>query len=174
MCDANSCASVGGGASSRDNVALLLALSVAMSLCVAFMPRGASAQQSYSDYYRKSLKQTGGGLGTESSSRYLYDKYFYHNPAVSPYLNLARGDTMSGTSYQAYVKPELARREAALKAQSAYLQQRKLQGNIGDTRFPGAGFVGGTPADAWLKPVPPVKSTPSFYYNHWYGGWANR
>jgi hypothetical protein len=162
------------GASLPARVSLLVGLGAAVALCLAAAPQRAGAQQSYSDYYRRSLAQTGGGLGTESSSRYLYDKYFYHNVAVSPWVNLDRPDTASGTGFEAYVVPELARRQAALTTQSAYIQQRKLQGNVGETVYPGAGFVGGTPANAWLKPVPPVKANSSAYYNHWYGGWMNR
>jgi hypothetical protein len=170
MRDANPRASVPRGASHRAKVSLLTGLIAATAVCLVVPPRGACAQQSYSDYYRNTLRQTGGGLGTASSSRYLYDKYYYHRPTVSPYMNLNRPDPLGSTSYQAYVRPELQRRETAMKTQSAYIQQRKLQGNVGDTRYPGAGFVGGTPADAWHKPLPPPKATPSVYYNHWYGG----
>ncbi len=174
MCTANLLCGARGGAARRARALVLVGLGATMALCLVVPPRAADAQQSYSDYYRKSLPKTGGGLGTGSSSRYLYDKYFYHRPTVSPYVNLGRAGTLSGTSYQAYVKPELERREAASKARSAYLQQRKLEGRVGETRYPGAGFVGGTRSDAWLKPVPPTKSTPSFYYNHWYGGHKSR
>jgi hypothetical protein len=37
----------------------------------------------YGSYYT----QNAGTRGVNNSSRYLYDKYFYHNTAVSPYLN---------------------------------------------------------------------------------------
>lgn len=155
----------------RARALLLVGMAVGTMACLTAVSLEASAQQSYSDYYRSSLPKTGGGLGTENSNRYLYDKYFYHNPAVSPYMNLERRDTLGGTSYQAYVRPEQQRREAAMKTQATYLQQRKLQGNIGDTRFPGAGFVGGTVQDARLKPVPPPRLNTPTYYNTWYSGW---
>jgi hypothetical protein len=125
---------------------------------------------SYGAYFT----QSAGTRGVQSSSRYLYDKYFYQRPTVSPYLNLARPGGDIGASYQTFVRPEVERREAASRASMAYVQQRKLEGKVGETRFPGAGFVGGTVNDAILKPVPQVKSTPSSYFNHWYGGWANR
>lgn len=173
MRDAYPGASIRRG-NSRTAKTLLVGLAAALALDLADPPCTAHAQQSYSDYYNKALIQTGGGLGTNSANRYLYDKYFYHSAPVSPYINIDRPDPFGSTSYQAYVKPELQRRQAALNRQSAYLQQRKLQGNIGDTRYPGAGFVGGTAANAWLKPVPAVKTTPSAYYNHWYGGWSKR
>ena len=142
--------------------------------CLLVLAASAFAQQGYGQYYQKDFKKTGGGLGAGNSNKYLYDKYFYHRPTVSPYLNLGRGGGMSGSSYQTYVRPELERREAADKAQSAYLQQRKLEGKIGETRFPGSAYKGGTIDPSYLKPVPAQKSTPSAYYNHWYGGWQNR
>jgi hypothetical protein len=128
---------------------------------------------SYGAYYT----QSAGMRGVQSSSRYLYDKYFYQRPTVSPYMSLARPGGDAATSYQTFVRPELERREAASRASMAYVQQRKLEGRVGETRFPGAGFIGGTVNDAILKPapqVPKVSSTPSSYYNHWYGGWGNR
>jgi hypothetical protein len=134
----------------------------------------AQMPSSYGSYYTEQLKISGPSLGAQSSSRYLYDKYFYHNTAVSPYLNLGRPGTDAATSYQAFVRPEQERRQAAAVAGANYVQQRKLEGRVGDTRFPGAGFMGGTAGNAILKPVPSVKTTPSAYYNHWYGGWANR
>jgi hypothetical protein len=134
----------------------------------------AVAQQSYGQYYQQQFKQTGGGLGTNSSNKYLYDKYFYQRPTVSPWVNLDRGGDMYGTGYQAYVAPEIRRRDAAARTQSAYIQQRKLEGNIGDTRFPGSVGYGGRVDASYLKPVPPQITTPSAYYNHWYGGWADR
>jgi hypothetical protein len=124
----------------------------------------------YGAYY----SQSAGSRGVQSSNRYLYDKYMYQRPTVSPYVNLARPGSDSATSYQTFVRPELERREAAAQTQRAYVQQRKLQGNVGQTVYPGAGFSGGTVNNALMKPAPAMKSTPSSYYNHWYGGWANR
>ena len=49
---------------------------------------------------------------------------------------------------------------------------RKRKGRVGETRYPGATF--GQTGTAIKKPVPQRRSTPSHYYNHWYGGWANR
>lgn len=152
---------------------------LAWSLFAAALELAASAnllaQQSYGQYYQQQFKSTGGsGLGLQGSNRYLYDKYFYHNPAVSPYLSAVRGGDMSGTAYYTSVKPELERREAAAKSQAAYIQQRKLEGNIGDTRYPGSGYYGATPDPSYLKPIPQQKTTPSAYYNHWYGSWAGK
>jgi hypothetical protein len=129
----------------------------------------AASGQGYGQYFSQNFNKYGGQLGTQSNSRYLYDKYFYHRPTVSPYLNVFRPDTMSGTSYQAYVRPEQQRREAMTMAQSSYIAERKIQGNVGDTRFPGAvsGLGGGT-----IYKTPQRSATPSAYYNHWYGSWA--
>jgi hypothetical protein len=147
---------------------------VVLSMLSGTTEMSAQMPQSYGQYYQKNIQKYSGQLGTQSSSRYLYDKYFYHNTAVSPYINMGRPGTMGGTNYQAYVRPEQERRQAAERMQSSYLQQRKMQGNIGETRFPGAGFVGGTIDNAYMKPVPAMKTTPSAYYNHWYGNWANQ
>ena len=150
-----------------------LPLAVFASTCVLLAwTNSAPAQQGYGNYYGQNFKKYGGQIGTQSSSRYLYDKYFYHTPSVSPYVNLGRADTMSGTSYQAYVRPEQERRQATKYAQSAYIDARKREGKVGDTRFPGATY--GEAGTAYMKPVPQRKSTPSAYYNHWYGGWQNR
>jgi hypothetical protein len=131
----------------------------------------ASAQQGYGGYYGQTVSKTHGQLGTQSTSRYLYDEYFYKRASVSAYQNLDRLDTMDGTSYQTYVRPEQQRREATRQAQSAYLDYRKKEGRVGDTRFPGATFGtgGGT---AIMKPASkPVRSNGA-YHNHWYGSWA--
>ncbi len=153
-----------------DNFAFVVIASAAASIVVAATAT-AQVPNSYGSYYTQNFAKTGGGLGTDSANRYLYDKYFYQRPTVSPYLNLGRSGTNSATSYQSYVRPELERREANATASRAYVQQRKLEGRIGETRLPGAGFSGGTINNALLKPAPKVSSTPSAYYNHWYGGW---
>ncbi len=141
-------------------------------VCCAVYSEVAVGQQGYGSYYGQTVKQTHGQLGAQSSSRYLYDQYFYKRSSVSPYINLDRLDTYSGTSYQSYVRPEQERRERTMAAQSAYIDARKREGRVGDTRFPGATYGGG--GTAIMKPVPQQKSTPSAYYNHWYGGWQGR
>ena len=138
--------------------ACLQLISVCCGMLVATIAVGQTPN--YGAYF----SQSAGMRGVESSNRYLYDKYFYQRPTVSPYINLARPGNDVATSYQTLVRPELQRREAAATAQMNYVQQRKLQGNVGHTVYPGAGY----------KPAPAVKTTPSSYHNHWYGGWANR
>jgi hypothetical protein len=146
---------------------LLTATSAAWSVHTHAM---AQAPSNYGAYF----SQTAGMRGAESGNRYLYDKYFYGQATVSPYMSLARPGNDSSANYQMFVRPELERRAANEKAGMAYVQQRKLQGNVGYTAFPGAGFAGGTVNDAILKPAPKTTTTPSSYYNHWYGGWSNR
>jgi hypothetical protein len=139
------------------------------SLMLLMVPGAIAIGQGYGQYYGQNFKKYGGQLGTQSTDRYLYDKYFYHRPSVSPYLNLDRPDTMSGTSYQAYVRPEQQRREATMAAQRDYIAERKREGRVGDTRYPGA-IYGQSGGKIWRTPQP--TSAPSAYYNHWYGNWA--
>jgi hypothetical protein len=148
------------------SLALVIAIACSLTSNIAF------GQQGYGSYYGQTVKQTHGQLGTQSTSRYLYDQHFYKRSTVSPYVNLDRMDPYSGDAYHAYVKPEQERRQRTMAAQSAYIDARKREGRVGDTRFPGATYGGG--GTAIMKPVPQQKSTPSAYYNHWYGGWQNR
>jgi len=148
-------------------------LAVCATACwLAALAGDAHAQQGYGSYYGQQVQKSHGQLGTQSVDRYLYDQYFYKRPSVSPYINLDRVDPLGGTSYQAYVRPEQERRARTMQAQSAYIDARKREGHVGDTRFPGATYGGG--GTAIMKPVPQQKSTPGAYYNHRYGGWANR
>lgn len=127
---------------------------------------------SYGDYYRKNIGNR--SAVDPGTNRYLYDKYFYHNPAISPYSSAIRGGSAYGPAWQTSVRPELERREAAERAQRNYIQQRKLQGNVGHTVYPGANFVGATPADALLKPIQKRPQTPLPYYKQVYGGGLGR
>ena len=118
--------------------------------------RGQAPGGSGAYFQQKTIASAYGG-GPVSSNRYLYDKYFYHRPTVSPYLNLERPDTLSGTAYQAYVRPEAQRRAQSSATTKAYIQQRKLEGRVGDTRYPGAIYSGGTSSNVMLpfsKPPP--------------------
>jgi hypothetical protein len=136
------------------------------------LPQCALGQQGYGSYYGQTVVKSHGQLGTQSSSRYLYDEYFNKRPSVSPYINLDRFDTMDGTAYQSYVRPEQQRRDNAMAAQRTYIDARKREGRVGDTRYPGATYGGG--GTAIMKPHAKPVSTPGAYHNHWYGGWQNR
>lgn len=127
----------------------------------------AAAQQGYGSYYGQ---QTTGqsGMKAASPTNYLYDKYFYSRPTVSPYMSLDRMDLDDGTAYQTYVRPQQEARQRQRYNQAMYINQRKLEGRVGDTRYPG-GMSGGT---AIMKPQQKrPNATPGHYHNHWYGGW---
>lgn len=140
--------------------------SVALSLLVGV--GSAAGQQGYGSYYGQKVTSPAGALPA-SPGNYLYDKYFYNKPTVSPYVNLGRGDSDSGTAYQTYVRPQQQARQQQRYNQAMYIDARKKAGNVGDTRFPGA--MGGGPAN--VKPaMKRPQSTPGAYHNHWYGSWA--
>lgn len=122
-------------------------------------------QPNYGAYFTQQGSTYGGQLGTQSTGRYLYDKYFYRRPSVSPYMNLERGDTMSGTSYQSYVRPEQQRRARQYRAQTARVEQLKRSGRVGGIRDPSTNYRG--PRATTFQPP----SKPSAYYNKWYGNW---
>ncbi len=124
----------------------------------------AQYSQSYGSYYQKKSSQPGGVGPGNSVNRYLYDKYFYSKRAVNPTMSLNRRSSVS--SYYQYVRPEQERREAFQQAGRQYVQQRKLQGNVGHTNY---GFARelrqGVPSASDI----PRSSAPSPYYNQWYG-----
>lgn len=126
--------------------------------------------KSYSDFYNKNRSVSGINKGTNA---YLYDKYFYRSPSVSPYLNLDRAGSDSADAYHLYVRPELQRREASRVAQGKYIQQRKMQGNVGFTQHPGAianAGVGGS----YRVPTPKMPQNTPAYYNQFYGNKVKR
>jgi hypothetical protein len=101
----------------------------------------------YGAYFQQKAITAPSGGSAPSSGRYLYDKYFYHRPTVSPYLNVFRPDTPTSTSYHAYVRPEIQRRASASNNATS---------------------------SVWNKPLHAARPTPSAYHNHWYGGWNKR
>lgn len=124
--------------------ALILAAGIA-----AGAARTGSAQvlpsTAYESIYQQELpKRTQPSI---SPALYTYDRYFYHNPAISPYENLMRRGTIGGANYQLYVRPEEQARAAAAA--------RVPTLNTG---------VGGYQGDRYA----------SLYQNHFYGGWQNR
>ncbi|TWT89016.1 hypothetical protein Mal64_25070 [Pseudobythopirellula maris] len=148
----------------------LLATLAAAWLCVA---PAAAQQTNYSSAYQQMIKSRPNmDAGVD---RYLYNKYYRDNPAISPYLSGAvLGGTQSGTAYTEVVRADQQRRAAAMTAQAQYVQQRKLQGNVGYTAHPGAGYMGAMPGAGLQKPNAAVggASRSGAYQNHWYGGWA--
>jgi len=127
--------------------------------------------QNYGNYYNRHAAQ-----GTRTNvDAYLYDKYFYRQPAVSPYVNLSRRGGMGGDSYTNYVLPELQRRQQSEASMRSYVQQRKMAGNVGQTNYSNAlartSSLG--PRSAPVRsPGPKRPPTPAGnpYYNQWYGG----
>lgn len=106
----------------------LLAIIAAM---VALNSTAAAQSNPYSQsYYSQPAR-------IDNVNRYLYDKYFYHSPSVSPYANLGRPGTQFGDSYSSFVRPELERRQQAAQSQRAYIQQRKLSGKAGHSYYGG-------------------------------------
>lgn len=155
----------------RCSRAALIRFVLVSSAALCMFAHDAAAQQGYGSYYGQKITSGGGNGAKANPTTYLYDKYFYNRPSVSPYLNLGRADDLDGTAYQAYVRPEQQRRQATKYAQAQYLDYRKKEGRVGETRFPGATYGGG--GTAIMKPPPKApNSTPSAYYNHWYGNWA--
>ena len=67
--------------------------------------------KNYSDYYTRDTSRTYKRPPTDVR-QYTFDKYYYHNPNISPYLNLARHNRY-GNNYYQRVLPEQQRREAA-------------------------------------------------------------
>lgn len=131
--------------------------------------RPATAQyKGYGQAYQQNAGSTPGvNYGT---SRYLYQKYFQSNPAVSPYLSGAiMGRSDSGTAYYTQILPEQQRRAAAANQQAQYIQQRKLQGNVGWTAYPGA--LSGGYGMGVNQPAQPPPRPNGAYQNHWYGAW---
>jgi hypothetical protein len=95
---------------------------------------------------------------------YLWDHYYAHNPAVSPYLGLSLPRTYGATDYQAYVAPELARRQQA--AEAAYQAQF--------ARRPPTQVPSGQLEPVYTNQGALPDRSAGFYQNHWYGQWEGR
>lgn len=65
--------------------------------------------QNYADYYGQHLQQY--HRPPVNVRDYTINKYYYHNPNISPYLNLARHNRY-GNNYYQRVLPEVERRAA--------------------------------------------------------------
>jgi hypothetical protein len=134
-----------------DNLPLSLRVILA---CLALSVGGrADAQQGYGSYYQQSKARFSQQAGLINPTRYLYDKYFYHQPGVSPYMSLSRRDPYGSTGYQAYVRPEQQRRSQAIAAQR-----------------PKRSVPAGPANPYYMNFNPQARSAPTAYYNQWYGG----
>ena len=85
-------------------------------VALSWWPKDSCAQnylpprpQTYTEYYNKQLKTY--HRPPTDVRNYTIDKYFYHRPTLSPYLNLGRRtgpNTLN--NYYKYVRPEVQRR----------------------------------------------------------------
>ena len=137
--------------------------------CGSLAFAGVAYTQSYygSNFQPSKVKpfasQAGAGHGQASymhPTRDLYNKYFYHNPSVSPYLNLDRPTIGGTTAYHTWVRPEQQRRERQAQQQSAYIASRKQQTGYTGMSYGATGKIG--------RGAPP-RAKPNAYYNQWYG-----
>jgi hypothetical protein len=65
--------------------------------------------KAYTDYYTQHLQNY--RRPPVNVRDYTIDRYYYHNPSLSPYLNLARRSGAGNlNNYYRYVKPEIERR----------------------------------------------------------------
>lgn len=126
----------------------------------------------YGSYYTRNLSNT--KSRDPGTNRYLYDKYFYHNKNISPYLSAVRGGSDNSTAYYTSVLPEKRRRESAKQAQMKSVQQYKLQGGARRATYPSANSASVKFPSAF--PSKPAKQSPSLnsyqsnpYYKQLYG-----
>ena len=106
-----------------------------VALLILAAAGSAVGQQGYGSYYGQKVTTPAGALPA-SPGNYLYDKYFYNKPTLSPYVNLGRGDSDSGTAYQTYVRPQQQARQQQRYAAGDVHRARKKEGRVGDTRLP--------------------------------------
>ena len=92
----------------RSPVYRSVAVVIAVWLALPASSAGQRVTQPYSSYYGEQLRQY--HRPPTDPSFYTYDRYFYHRPTVSPYLNLVRPAPQGSTCYHAYVVPETRRR----------------------------------------------------------------
>lgn len=148
----------------------LLSRALLMLLPTLLVAVEVRADQSYGQAYQK-MWGTNPNM-VNDTNRYLYDKYFRTNPNVSPYISGAvLGGNMYGDAYSTVVRPEQERRQAVEAAQSRYIADRKLQGNVGYTANPGVTIQNAPSGYQYGKPVPAGRRNSGAYQNHWYGAW---
>lgn len=159
---------------------------LAVALVMAFS-RSAGAQpfsgDSYANLYSWQLGTSGQPLSPQA---YIWDRYYYNNPNVSPYLNLMRVQPNGGTDYFTYVQPLEEKQEAenALAAKSpptggrAPIQSKSFSGGMYHSSATYNPYYGGRGGAGESQIVPYSTNAPSrsasYYYNHYYGGWQGR
>lgn len=108
-------------------------------------------QKSYADFYRESIESY--TRPPVSVRDYTIDRYYYHNPNLSPYLNLTRlhgRDSLN--NYYRYVLPEVERRSTL---------------SVPPTPGPGA-FSSPVPRSPMTGPIrtPVAPLSPSAFHNN--------
>lgn len=111
--------------------------------------------RTYSDYYNEQLTQFN-RPNPGNPAVWTYNQFYYHNPAVSPYMNLLRPSGYGTNAYYKYVVPEEQRRTAYA---DAAIESRTPRPPVASSALP----AGRAAAPA---------SSAGAYQNHWYGGRA--
>jgi hypothetical protein len=88
-------------------ITLLLAILAVLTLGSVAQAQPFS-NDSYANLYSWQLGVSGQPMSPQT---YLWDRYYYNNPNVSPYLNLNRAQPYGGTDYFTYVQPMEQQRE---------------------------------------------------------------
>lgn len=132
----------------------MISLALVAALAADDWAHGQAMPQSYGQYYGSNVAKTPSMI---SPTHYLYNKYFYHSPSVSPYINLDRRSSQSGDAYSTWVRPELARRQNA--TQTAWSHSNRTSSSANNYGL----AAGGRPGQR-----PKQKSAPSPYYNQYY------
>lgn len=155
----------------RKSLAANVRLCVAVGLCCA-VSSVVCAQGGIASYYMLDVNRQRGGLGSNSVDRYLYDTHFFHRPTVSPLMSLDRFDPIGSTNYHAFVRPERERRELAQQNQRAYVEARRREGRIGETRFNNPQTRGRAPAANPRAAAANARSSGARFNDlgRWYGG----
>ena len=130
-------------------------------IAVAWSARPAAAQYGQLPTYSNSYSNKVQAYKRPSVNPRLntYNKYFYHNPAISPYSNLMRPSGQYTSNYYKYVKPELSRRSQV--------------GNPPPRSFGTSGTLSPSIRPSTIHTSTIRTSTPrttSSYYGHYYGG----
>lgn len=134
---------------------------------------------SYANLYTWQLGTSGQPL---DKNTYLWDRYYYNNPNVSPYLNLSRIQPYGGTDYFTYVQPleQQRQRQASMSAGGPTAGGRfdagpSTSGSMVRPKNPFSRGPGG-PASSEIMPFNPnsPQRSSSYYSNHYYGGWEGR
>ncbi len=95
---------------SRIRNTCLIAIAFAVAWVAPARTQFQAPPKNYTDYYNRHLQNF--KRPPTNIRDYTFDKYYYHNPNVSPYLNLARHNRY-GNNYYQRVLPEVERRAAA-------------------------------------------------------------